>query len=99
MPWSVLDVFIADSRALSGVHRRLFRGVKQGKDGIEVKLADQDAAWVNYGRIIGAFNDQQAASNDKEVVPEMLDRLFGDVQELMAQRREAVRARRKERGG
>lgn len=95
----VLEVFIADSRALTGVGRTLFRGIKQGRDGIEVKLADQDAAWVNYGRIIGAFKDQGEGSAAGEVAPEMLNKLFGDVEQLMAQRREAVRARRKGRSG
>lgn len=95
----VLDVFIADSRTLQGAARRLFQGVEQGRDGIKVKTLDQGAAWVNYGRIIGAFKDQGEGAGAVDVVPEMLNKLFGDVQEVMATRRNEVRARRRAGGG
>lgn len=51
-------VFLRDSRQLSPQARKLFAGVKQTKDGVEVKMRDQDAALVNIARHLGMFNDK-----------------------------------------
>lgn len=51
-------VTIADTDKLKGPARRLYAGVKQTKNGIEVKLRDQDKALEMLGRHLGAFNDK-----------------------------------------
>jgi len=90
---------IADSRPLKGAECRLFRGVEIRKGNIKVTLLDQHAAWVNYGRIIGAFkSDSAMASAAGDVVdPSVLDALFNDTLGKMAQRRAEVAERRRKR--
>lgn len=53
-----LRVFIADTRKLSKRAKRLFAGIKQTRDGIEVKLNDQPAALVNIAKHLGMFTDK-----------------------------------------
>ena len=43
-------VFIADTRHLSPSARRLYAGIKQTKDGIEIKMRDPDAALLNLAK-------------------------------------------------
>lgn len=54
----VLDVHLTDSRLLRGAARRLYAGVKRTKDGIEVKMRDQDKALELLGRHLGLFVDK-----------------------------------------
>lgn len=49
---------IADTRDLSGPARRLFAGVKQTKDGLQVILRDQDKAIEMIGRHLAMFKDK-----------------------------------------
>lgn len=48
-------VFVKDTRELSSQSRRLYAGVKETKDGIEIKMRDQDAASVNVAKHLGMF--------------------------------------------
>ena len=48
-------MIVADTRRLSGAARRLYAGVKLGKDGLEVKMRDQDAALANIAKHLGMF--------------------------------------------
>lgn len=50
------SIMLKDSASLNGPARRLFAGAKQTKDGIEVKLRDQDAAWRNIADYLGMLN-------------------------------------------
>jgi phage terminase small subunit len=50
-------VFIADTRALSGKARKLYKGVKHTKAGIEIQLHDQAHARECLARVFGAFKD------------------------------------------
>ena len=54
----VAEFVVADTRKLTGSARRLLAGVKQTKDGIEIKFRDQDAALRDIGRHLGMFNDK-----------------------------------------
>jgi len=54
----VAEVVVADTRRVHGSARRLLAGVKQTKDGIELKFRDQDAALRDIGRHLGMFNDK-----------------------------------------
>jgi hypothetical protein len=52
------ETFVHDTRKLSPAAARLFAGVKQTKEGLEVKMLSQDGAIQNLGRHFGAFNDK-----------------------------------------
>lgn len=54
----VEDVYIHDTRLVRGPARRLYAGVKRTKDGIEVKMRDQDKALELLGRHLGLFVDR-----------------------------------------
>lgn len=49
------DLFIADTRKLSPAARRLFAGVKQTKNGLEVMMHSQDGARRMLGENFGIF--------------------------------------------
>lgn len=46
---------VKDTRHLTGSARLLYAGVKEGRDGLEVKLLDQGAALSNVARHLGMF--------------------------------------------
>ena len=48
-------MLVADTRHLRGAARRLYAGVKLGKDGLEVRMRDQDAALANIAKHLGMF--------------------------------------------
>ncbi len=48
-------MLVSDTRHLRGAARRLYAGVKLGKDGLEVKMRDQDAALANIAKHLGMF--------------------------------------------
>lgn len=56
--------FIKDTRDLSPAARSLYAGVKQTKDGIEVKLNSQDKSREMLMRHLGLFNDKLEVSGD-----------------------------------
>lgn len=49
------DVFIADTRYLSKAQKKVIAGIKQGKEGVEVKFRDQDGALKAAGQMLGGF--------------------------------------------
>jgi len=51
----VADLFLADTRKLSPAGKRLFAGVKQTKNGIEIMMHSQDAARRMLGENFGIF--------------------------------------------
>jgi len=53
----IARTYVRDTRLVSPAARRLYSGVKETKDGFEVKMRDQDAALVNVGKILGAFKE------------------------------------------
>lgn len=50
-----LDTFFADTRTLSKKGRRLFAGIKQTQNGMQVMTRDQDAALANLAKFYGMF--------------------------------------------
>jgi hypothetical protein len=52
----VMRTWLADSRELSPQAARLFAGVKQTKEGIEIKTRDQDAALAKIADYLGMSN-------------------------------------------
>lgn len=55
-------VRICDTRHLKGSARRLYAGVKQTKDGIEIKMRDQDGALSNISKYFGMLIDRKELS-------------------------------------
>lgn len=51
----VEDLFLADTRKLTGAARRLYAGVKQTKNGIEILTRSQDGAMKMLGEHYGMF--------------------------------------------
>lgn len=49
-------LMVADTRHLSAAALAIYAGVKRGKDGLEAKLLDQQAALRQVGEHIGMFN-------------------------------------------
>jgi phage terminase small subunit len=51
-------VFVADTRQLTEQARMLYAGVKQTKEGLEVKMHSQQEALVSVARHLGMFGDR-----------------------------------------
>jgi len=50
-------VFVHDTRKLTGAARRLYAGLRVGKDGIQVLMRSQDEALANIARHLGMFKN------------------------------------------
>ena len=66
-PW------VADLESLSGPERRLYAGLKVTKDGIEVKMRDQDTARDNIAKYLGMLIEKREVTgkNGAALVPEI----------------------------
>lgn len=62
----VLDVHFKDTRNLPPSAQMLYAGVKQTKDGLEVKVHDQQQALLNVARHLGMFKDKVIHSGDPD---------------------------------
>jgi phage terminase small subunit len=51
-------VHIHDTRRLSVAARRLYAGMKEGKEGIEAKMHSQEKAWDNIAKFMGMFKER-----------------------------------------
>jgi phage terminase small subunit len=67
-----LDVHVADSRLLTGSSRRLFAAVKTTKEGVEVKMRDQDKALELLGRHLAMFTDKVEHSGSVDLANAVL---------------------------
>lgn len=67
------NVFVKDTRNLSPEAQALYAGVKETKDGFEIKMHDQQAAAVNAAKVIGAFLEKVELSG-KVTLEDILDR-------------------------
>lgn len=59
----VADIYLADTRDLTGPSRRLIAGVKKSKFGIEIMMRDQDAALKN----LAAFHHLAVSEQEREL--------------------------------
>jgi phage terminase small subunit len=66
------QVFAHDTRDASPAARALYAGVKQTKDGMEIKMRDQDAALANVARHLGMFKDTVKVQGDADNPLQML---------------------------
>ncbi len=63
-------VYAEDTRNLNGSAKLLFAGVKQTKDGLEIKMQDQAKALENVARHLGMFTDRvDHVSSDGSMTP------------------------------
>lgn len=60
------EVYATDTRKLRGTARMLYAGVKQTKEGLEIKMQDQGKALENVARHLGMFNDKLTLKGDPE---------------------------------
>lgn len=60
------DVFVSDTRDLSGAAAVLYDGVKITKNGLEVMMLDRAKALENIARHLGMFNDKLTLKGDAE---------------------------------
>ena len=60
------ESFAQDTRHLSPQAQALYAGVKQTKEGLEIKMHDQLAALTNVARHLGMFNDKLTLKGDPE---------------------------------
>lgn len=60
------DVFVADTRSMSAAARKLFAGVKTTRDGIEVKMRDQDGALQNIAKYLGMLVERHRHGGDPD---------------------------------
>lgn len=67
-------VRIRDTRTLVGDARRLFDGIKQGKDGIEAKIRDRTKPAELVGRHLGMWNDKLEVTKPKARVKDFTGR-------------------------
>lgn len=65
------DIFFADTESLTGPERKLFAGVKRTKDGLEIKMRDQDAALLNIAKHLGLLIERRelTGKDGKPLVP------------------------------
>jgi len=68
------SVEIRDTRTLVGGARRLFDGVKQTKEGLEVKLRDRTKALELLGRHLGMWSDKLELKRPKVMVKDWTGR-------------------------
>jgi len=72
------ETFVHDTRRLSPAAARLYAGVKQTKEGLEVKVRSQDDAQVNIARHLGLFNKDKSGAGVRVIVKDMTGRKRGD---------------------
>lgn len=81
-------VFVHDTRKLKGAAKRLYAGVKLGKDGLQVLMRDQDSALLNIARHLGMFTERVEHSGSLTVIPEQM------TEEQIVARLAAIKAKR-----
>jgi len=53
------DIFFCDTESLTGPERKLIAGIKRTKDGIEIKMRDQDKARDNIAKYLGLLVEKR----------------------------------------
>lgn len=67
------EVFVHDTRKLSPAARLLYAGVKQTKDGIEIKMHSQDGARSEIARLLGFYKEKEASVDPSDVARQVRD--------------------------
>ncbi len=88
-------VVIQDTRKLSPQAVALFAGIKQTKDGVEVKLNDKRGAAEMIFRHLGLYEEDNSQQADREVVTAaQLDELYERAQARAQEQRKLMEERR-----
>jgi hypothetical protein len=69
----VEDVFFRDTEALTGPERKLIAGIKKTRDGLEIKMRDQDAALKILAQYAGLLIERKelTGKDGKPLIPEL----------------------------
>jgi phage terminase small subunit len=73
----VEDIFFRDTESLTGPERKLIAGIERTKDGLKVKLRDQDAIRMAIAKYLGMLVDRQEISIPGGVPVRTLDEFYG----------------------
>ncbi len=89
----VPSVFITDTRDLSEAGKALYAGMKETRDGIEVKLHDQQAATEKLGRALGVFRDAAATATPSAIESELALRYVAAMEKSHEMQRKVLHER------
>lgn len=78
-----VDTYIEDTHRLSPAGRKLYAGLKQTNNGIEIKFRDQDAALNNIAKYLGMVAERHMHGGDPNN-PTPIVQLTGDITEAEA---------------
>lgn len=68
------EMHVTDTRMLSGPAALLYAGVKQTRDGLELKMQDQLKALENVARHLGMYNDKTTIKHEyNDLTPEQIE--------------------------
>lgn len=84
------EVFIKDTRHLSPLARRMYCGIKEGKDGIELIMLSKENAIVNLAKALGVFKDKEAEQTGEAANTERLQGIFDRIMSEAKERQAAV---------
>ena len=87
------SVFIADTRDLSEAGKALFAGIKETREGVEVKLHDQQAATEKLGRALGVFRDSTATPTPGAIASELALRYVAAMEKSHEMQRKVLHER------
>jgi phage terminase small subunit len=66
----IVNVYVADTRTLTGGAKLLYAGLKQTKHGVQVLMRDQDDALRNIAKFLGMFKEKvDQPSGDSGTMP------------------------------
>lgn len=88
------EVYFGDTRKLSKAAKALYGGVKAGKDGIEIIVANREKVIDQLARTLGMFKE----NINVNVAPMNIERLQADFERMMKQADERQRRVLEERG-
>lgn len=88
------ETFIPDTRNLSGADLALYAGVKETREGIEVKTHSQERAAEYLGRVLGVFVEKDVEVNVGVVSGADLARIYEERMRLARERQQDVLAER-----
>jgi len=68
------DVYVNDTESLTGPERKLIAAIERTKDGLKIKMRDQDAALMNIAKYLGMLVERKelTGKNGAPLVPEAI---------------------------
>lgn len=84
------ETFFADTRKLSEDGKRLYDGVKETRDGIEIKTLSREKAAENLARCMGLYDGKGGAEESEELDVAELGRRYDDTMRQARERQAAI---------